>query len=510
MAKYNQIRFSTPTEKLDAIYRKYLNSSGVATQISNVKIGCLYFSITPHRPSSKLKLLIWKFYTFFEIYTPNLVDCMLVLVSRMIKNANISCKLDGLREKKLNGNAEAPLALKMGAYAAVVDCKKYKGPMYIYVPSVETCFHDLAKYHSASQDMKKIAITGSCGKTTTKELINAVISEEIPTYCTPDSYNTLLGVSNTVLDAKTNVKALVVEISSPGNDIIYNKCEIVQPGLGIITCIGKAHLEGFGDIDGVIKMKRQLFDYIAEHKGFFFANIDDPNIVKIVGDYPSIWTYGQNPSAYIRGEAIENSPFLKVRWYLPQNLQDQIGQTFLDIQTHLFGAYNLSNVLAAIAVGAYLGISVDNIRHGIESYIPENHRSQILPIDDITFIMDAYNANPTSMNAALDDFAKLEVPKKIAILGDMLELGHHSLQEHKVVVDNLAAMNLDALYFVGKEFAKAGADQVGQNFPTAAQLADYLTHDALRHAHVLVKGSRGIGLETLLKKFNLPLGDEDV
>ena len=509
MSKYDQSKFITPKEKLDYIYSRYLNASGVATQISNVKSGCLYFSITPHRPSSKLKLLIWKCYTFFEIYTPNLVDFMLAMVSRVIKNTNILFKLDRLREKKLNGNAEAPLALKMGACAAVVDCRKYKGPMYIYVPSVERCFHDLAKYHSSCKDVMKIAITGSCGKTTTKELINAVISKEIPTYCTPDSYNTLLGVSNTVLDAKTNIKALVVEISSPGNDIIYSKCKIVQPGLGIITCIGKAHLEGFGDIDGVIKIKRQLFDYIVENKGFFFANIDDRNIVKIVGDYPSVWTYGQSPSAYIRGEAIENNPFLKVRWSLPENLQDQTGQTFLDIQTHLFGAYNLSNVLAAIAVGAYLGISVDNIRHGIESYIPQNHRSQILPIADVTFIMDAYNANPTSMNAALDDFANLEAPQKIAILGDMLELGHHSLEEHTLVVDKLATMNLDAVYFVGKEFGRAGADKVGQNFRSAAQLADSLSHDVLRHAHVLVKGSRGIGLERILKRFDFPFGEDD-
>lgn len=505
LKKQYQINEEINSEEL---YPKYLETRGASVEPEEISKDCMHFCVPFEEPEKIIKKTIYKIFSFFEILFPELKIKILKFLEKLSTNQKFLKEINYLNSRYFNENSCANLAIERGAKYAVVNSKFVKGKNVIFKKNVIDAFLCMAIFHRKKIDKTVVSITGSCGKTTTKELVASVISTEKIAVKTRRNFNTNIGVANTILKIDNSVDFGVVEIGSSGGQSITNLCRIAQPQLGLITNIGKAHLEGFGGFEGIVKIKRQLFDYIAEHKGFFFANIDDPNIVKIVGDYPSAWTYGQNPSAYIRGEAIENSPFLKVRWHLPQNLQDQTGQTCLDIQTHLFGAYNLSNVLAAIAVGAYLGISVDNIRHGIESYIPENHRSQILPIGDITFIMDAYNANPTSMNAALADFATLEAPKKIAILGDMLELGHHSLEEHTLVVDKLAAMNLDAVYFAGKEFGRAGADKVGQNFPSATQLADSLSYDALRHAHVLVKGSRGIGLETILKKFNLPLGEE--
>ncbi|SDM84184.1 UDP-N-acetylmuramoyl-tripeptide--D-alanyl-D-alanine ligase [Geoalkalibacter ferrihydriticus] len=493
----------------DGLYSKYLASEFISVEPEEIGKDCMHFCVPFEEPENSIKKIVYKIISFFEILFPEFKIKFLDNLEKLSKNKKFIKKINYFKKKFFNANACANLAIESGAKYVVVNSKLVKGENVIFVKNVIDAFLCMAISHREKINKTVVSITGSCGKTTTKELIATVISTEKIAVKTRRNFNTNIGVGHTILKIGKSVDVGVIEIGSSGGQSIIDLCRIAQPQLGLITNVGKAHLKGFGGVQGIVKIKRQLFDYISEHQGFFFANIDDPNIVKIVADYPSVWSYGQHPLAYIRGEAIESAPFLKVRWFVPEKFQDQAGGPILDIQTHLFGTYNLSNVLAAIAVGAYLGVSPDNIRKGIETYEPENHRSQILPKGDITFVMDAYNANPTSMHAAIDDFGKLEAPKKIAILGDMLELGDYSLKEHEDMVAKLAAMKLDAVLFVGKEFGRAGAHKVGRHFSSAAKLADSLSYDDLRHAYVLVKGSRGIGLEAILKKFDLPQEEAD-
>ena len=488
----------TPLATITRIYRYIQNGAQVTTRIRAIKRGAVYIAVPVYRPHGILKRMLWNLWGIFEIYTPGLRARFVRLLGSVSRRTPFTARIEALAGQQLNGNTTAPEAIARGAGIAVVDSRHYHGDKFIYVPNTDDALIDIAHHHRQQYAINCIGITGSCGKTTTKELIAAVMATSYRTVTTIKNFNTEQGVAHTVLGIGPDTEAAVVEIASDGNDSIAKKCEIVQPNIGIITNIGKAHLLGFGGPDGVAAAKKQLFDYMVANDGFFFANLDDPRIAAMIEGYDRIWTYGENPAARTQGIALDNGPVFSVRYSLDEHESKEFGNEYMDIKTQLFGQYNLSNVLATIAVGRHLGISLDVIFTAIEGYRPSNNRSQIIRHGDVTYIMDAYNANPTSMSAALDSFSGFQATRKMVILGDMLELDDSSDDEHRAVIRRLGNMQLDTVILVGKEFAKYKTQRIDYSFTSVSALREWMAAQDFHHASILIKGSQSIGLESIL------------
>ena len=408
-----------------------------------------------------------------------------------------------MRRVGFSGSASASEAVARGARLAIVDSWRMRGEKYIRVPDVATAFRELAIYHRQRLQIPVIGITGSCGKTTTKALVAAVLCKKYRTVSTPDDCNTEEGACHTVLSIRSDDEIAVFELGSTGGRTpIARKAEIADPDVALITLIGKAHLQGFGDLGGVARVKRELFDHVARKNGLFFLNVADPTIVGIVGDYANVWTYGETASCNTQGSCIDGGAQLSVCWQFGAGQREHTPAESMAIHTQMFGRMNLLNVLAAIAIGTRFEVSPDLIREALEEFKPDNLRSQIMTKGTTTIILDAYNANPTSMKAALQDFASIRSPRKIAILGEMLELGEHSTYEHQQVLASLRSMNLQDVLLVGQEFARAGAATVGRYFDSVDELLESIPKEALAGAHVLIKGSRGVGLERYVESLD--------
>jgi UDP-N-acetylmuramoyl-tripeptide--D-alanyl-D-alanine ligase len=492
-----ELERKTPHESIAKIYEHIRNGAEVHTMIGSVESDSVYIAVPLHRPSGRFKLALWNTWGLFEIYTPRLLAIFTRLLARTSRKTRFSARAMELTGQRLNGNLAAPEALAKGASVAVVDSRFYRGDRYIYVRSTDNALSDIARHHRNQFDITCIGITGSCGKTTTRELVAAVVSTRRNTIATLANSNTMQGVAHTALRITPQTEAAVIEIASTGSDSVARQSEIIRPNLGIITNIGKAHLLGFGDLDGVEKIKRQLFDFVAENDGLFFANIDDPRIEKIAHGYENVWTFGESSAAKTQGHALDNNLFLSVRISLVDFHSAELGSEYIDINTQLFGRYNLSNILAAFAVGQHLGIDPHTIRGAIEGFSPDNGRSQVIKRNTTTYIMDAYNANPTSMTAALESFSAIGSDRKIAILGDMLELGVSSEREHSTVLKKLETMDLDKIILVGSEFPRLADQQRHRTFPTVEALNAWVTTQDFQNAIVLIKGSQGIGLEAI-------------
>jgi UDP-N-acetylmuramoyl-tripeptide--D-alanyl-D-alanine ligase len=488
--------FTTPIESLREIYRAYLQAPGVATRIDAVCPGDVYFALPRHEPQQRIKHLLWRTLGFAELYAPWLLALVSGVLARIPGGSKAHAGFETLRREKFSGSAHGPEAITRGAALAVIDSGRMRGGKYIRVPHAGTAFRELAIYHRRQLKIPVIGITGSCGKTTTKELVTAVLRKKFRTVSTPDSFNSIAGVCHTVLSIKADDEIAVFEIGSIGeHDAIAQKVAIADPDFGIVTLIGKAHLQGFGDLSGVVQIKRQLFDHVARRNGLFFLNTADPNIVSFVGDYPNVWTYGDAPSCDTQGSCVADRAQLSVEWLRTDKQGENNPTAATVIQTQLFGRMNLTNVLAAIAVGTRFGVAPDLVQQALSEFKPENLRSQILSKGSTTIILDAFNANPTSMGASLQDFASIRSTRKSVVLGEMLELGEHSLSEHQQVLASLGSMNLQDIFLVGQEFARAGGAAVGRCFGSVDDLIASVPLAALAGAHVLVKGSRKVGLE---------------
>jgi UDP-N-acetylmuramoyl-tripeptide--D-alanyl-D-alanine ligase len=488
--------FITPIESLQRIYRAYLGAPGVATEVDAVCPGYVYFALPRHEPQHPIKHLLWRTLGLAELYAPWLLALASTVLAQVPGGSKAHEAFEALRRDKFSGSAHGPEAIARGAALAVIDSGGMRGEKYIRVPHAGTAFRELAIYHRRQLKIPVIGITGSCGKTTTKELVSAVLRKKFRTVSTPDSFNSFEGVCHTVLSIKADDEIAVFEFGSMGgHDAIAQKVAIADPEFGIVTLIGKAHLQGFGDLSGVVRVKRQLFDHVARRNGLFFLNTADPNIVRFVGDYPNVWTYGEAPSCNTQGSCIDDGAQLSVEWHRTEKQREGNPTAPTAIQTQLFGRMNLTNVLAAIAVGAQFDVAPDLIRQALSEFKPENLRSQILAKGSATIILDAFNANPTSMSASLQDFASIHSTRKSVVLGEMLELGEHSLSEHQQVLAKLGSMNLQDIFLVGQEFVRAGGAAVGRCFASVDELIDSVPLTALAGAHVLVKGSRKVGLE---------------
>ncbi len=395
-----------------------------------------------------------------------------------------------LKGENFNGNLFAQDAISKGAsYAVVDDPSLSEEPNCLYVFDVLATLQQLALLHRKTLKIPILAITGSNGKTTTKELITAVIAQKFKTLSTNGNYNNHIGVPLTLLRIQKTHEFAVIEMGANHQREIASYCEWARPDFALINNCGKAHLEGFGGIEGVRKGKGELYDFIRSHGGTIFINSDLDYLKDMANGIEQQISYGEF-TGETRGKIYEHEPFLKIA--LTNHGEERI------IATNLIGDYNLPNVLAAVAIGKYFGVSKNEIDRAITNYFPTNNRSEHRIINDIHFILDAYNANPTSMVAAIRSFQQLDQRLKVLVLGSMMELGDESENEHRSVLKFAKQFSWEKIITVGEGF-KEQSNLLGiQHFDNADDLRDWFWKHIDKDAWVLLKGSRLTAMEKLI------------
>ncbi|MCK7591845.1 UDP-N-acetylmuramoyl-tripeptide--D-alanyl-D-alanine ligase [Subsaxibacter sp. CAU 1640] len=422
---------------IEAIYSYYLKCSSVCTDTRKIQQGCLFFA---------------------------------------------------LKGDNFNGNTFAHQALEKGAKYCIIDEADYLTDNCILVDNVLKTLQLLATHHRNQLIVPIIALTGSNGKTTTKELINAVLSKKFNTTATLGNLNNHIGVPLTLLSMTDKTDIAIVEMGANHPKEIAFLCDIAQPDYGLITNFGKAHLEGFGSVEGVIKSKSELYDYLKKHQKTIFVNENDEIQVKQTLHYENIYHFGLITSLDAMVELISSQPYVSLKY------------NNKTINSQLTGMYNFNNIAVAIAVGSYFKVDSEDIVSAIENYNPTNNRSQLIEKGSNSIIMDAYNANPTSMMAALENFKQLHKDHKVLFLGDMFELGATSEIEHQQIVDYIKQNPFDETYIIGKNFFKT--DVNGSNikkFEGFDDLKDELQKRPIENKFMLIKGSRGMALERILQ-----------
>lgn len=394
-----------------------------------------------------------------------------------------------LKGENFNGNTFASQALEKGAAYAIVDEEQYAtGDEYILVDDVLSTLQQLAKYHRQQLDIPFIAITGSNGKTTTKELVTTVLRTRYKITATKGNLNNHIGVPLTILSIPSDTEIAVIEMGANHQKEIESYCKIALPTHGIITNCGKAHIEGFGGVDGVRKGKGELYDFIKANNGIIFRNADLDYFVSMASGIQHQVTYGSANADYI-GKPLTDDIFLKVA------ILNSGAET--TINTNLVGDYNYHNVMVAVAIGMHFNIDIDTIKKAIASYTPDNSRSQWTSIGSNKVISDAYNANPTSMRAAILNFSKANTPNKILWLGGMKEMGDTEAEEHQELVDLINEYSWEQVILVGPEFTGISHDHL--HFNTSEEAASYVNENQPENASILVKGSRSTKMETMIE-----------
>ncbi|MDY5356646.1 MAG: UDP-N-acetylmuramoyl-tripeptide--D-alanyl-D-alanine ligase [Candidatus Cryptobacteroides sp.] len=458
-----------------------------------------------------------KIQNLYEIYCK--CGCRVTTDTRTLSGGELFFALKG---ESFDGNEYALAALEGGAAYAVVDSLSpvaascADNPRVIPVEDTLRTLQELARWHRSmtfvdGKPLTVIALTGTNGKTTTKELIRQVLSVKYRVTATEGNLNNSIGVPLTLLRINGETQIAVVEMGASHPGDIRELVEIALPNYGLVTNVGKAHLLGFGSLEGVMATKGELYDYLRRTSDKVFINVDNPLLCKMASDrnlqsdperpYSLLLPYGLE---YQGASVMPSSP---EHPYLRLSIPDSDGSLVL-VQTSLVGSYNADNVMAAIAVGRHFGISLKEAALAIESYVPSNNRSQMMRTEKNRLIVDAYNANPTSMTAALDNFASVSAPSKVALLGDMLELGTESVAEHVAIAKKALSLGLSKVCFVGAEFGKAlqiirkeqeELCDAAMHFDSSDSLKSYLDANPLEDALVLVKGSRGTRMEKTIQ-----------
>ena len=419
------------------------------------------------------------------IYSRYLECTAPVIDSREVEKG---CMFFALRGENFNGNRFAVEAIQKGARYALVDDPVFANSRgCILVKDTLEVMQKLANLHRKNLPVQVLAITGSNGKTTTKELIYGIMASEHPILATQKNYNNHIGVPLTLLRLTPHHNYAVVEMGANHSGEIRMLCKIADPDFGIITNIGKAHLEGFGSFEGVIKAKSELYDHICSREGIIFYNSDNKLLQDLLNDRSCrTYDYGTSPQAFCSGSIIRHTPFLEIQ------------SNELKLKTRLIGDYNFENLMAALCVARYTGISKESVHKAIYNYIPDNNRSQIIQTNTNEIILDAYNANPTSMKAALENFARLERKNKTLILGDMFELGTYSLQEHRQIIETLQSMKFHHVFLIGDHFFTQAGNTIDA-FRQTEEFMKWLKNHPIRNSSILIKGSRGMALEKLVE-----------
>ena len=424
--------------KLETIYSYFLESAGICTDTRNIEKGCLFVA---------------------------------------------------LRGDNFNGNTFTQQALDKGAFKVIIDDisqHKNTGETILCKNSL-VLLQKLATYHRQELNIPIIALTGSNGKTTTKEIINAVLSKKFKTIATQGNLNNHIGVPLTLLSMTKETQICVVEMGANHTKEIEALCEIAQPNFGYITNFGKAHIEGFGSIQGVIEGKSELYKYITKEKGTLFFNADDPIQTKLLGNYTAKIGFSQEKKNFYTLKQIDTTPYVTL----------QAAQT--NITSNLIGAYNFTNISAGVLIGDFFDIPLNDIKQAIEEYLPTNNRSQLITKGNTQIILDAYNANPTSMMAALQHFNTMRGDSKMVFLGDMFELGEIAQKEHQKIVDYLTNSNIDEIYIIGSYFSKTKSQVKNiYQFTSFEALKKDFNNIVAKDRTILIKASRGMALERIL------------
>lgn len=393
-----------------------------------------------------------------------------------------------IKGDNFDANTFANEALEKGASYVIIDDENYHiDERTILVEDSLVALQELAKHHRQFLKLPIIALTGSNGKTTTKELINVVLSKKFKTKATVGNLNNHIGVPLTLLSFDNETEIGIVEMGANHQKEIEFLCELATPDYGYITNFGKAHLEGFGGVEGVIKGKSEMYNYLEANSKLAFINLDD-TIQAEKSKAFQFYSFGINKEyANVNINSIKANPFVEIHF------------SDIIVKTHLIGLYNANNVNAALTIGQYFGVEVNEIKKALESYIPENNRSQMLIKETNKIILDAYNANPSSMLVAIENFLQLGDSNKVLVLGDMFELGEDSFEEHKTIVNLLMNQNGILVYFIGKEFYKHKTNEsLIQFFETFDSFAKSLKSINVENSSILIKGSRGMALERTL------------
>ena len=401
--------------------------------------------------------------------------------SRKVKKNDIYFSLKG---PNFNGNEFAKSAIEKGACYAIVDQKEYViNKSYILVEDCLKTLQNLANYHRKNSKAKIIGLTGSNGKTTSKELIFSVLKNKFKTIATTGNLNNHIGVPLTLLSIKEDTEIAIIEMGANHLKEIETLSNIADPDYGYITNFGKAHLEGFKNLEGVIKGKSELYNHLINKSRLIFINNRDKKQVELTKEYSNKFTFGeQNSDSIFSVKSINPTINISIDNIL--------------IETNLFGQYNIDNIAAAICIGKYFNLDNENIKAGIERYIPENNRSQIIKKGSNKIILDAYNANPTSMQLALSSFNDMKEEKKIVFIGDMFELGENSHQMHQEIVYTVEKMNFDQTFIIGDLFNKTKHSSNIKSFKNLNDLKGNM--DEISNSAILIKGSRGMKLENIL------------
>ena len=439
------------------------------------------FFILPGLPKDYIcYMTIEKLYGIYKQYPSVQTD------TRKLKEGDIFFALKG---DNFNGNSFVQKAIDAGAAYAVIDEAEYAVfGKTVLVDDVLIALQQLAKHHREQFTIPFIAITGSNGKTTTKELINAVLSSFFKTYTTEGNLNNHIGVPLTILKINADAEIAVIEMGANHQKEIESYCTYALPTHGLITNCGKAHLEGFGGVEGVRKGKGELFDHLRSNNGTAFVMWDYDYLREMSVGISSIVKYGTTNST-IEGQTIKSEPFLEV------NVSK--GADTGSLKTQLVGEYNLPNVLAAVAVGKHFNVPDKKIKEAIENYTPSNSRSQLVEKGTNKVILDAYNANPSSMKLAIENFAKLQAGNKILMLGAMAELGTESMDEHKSIVEVIKQYEWGNVILVGGDFLKIEHSYL--QFQNATEARSWLQQQHFENTHLLIKGSRSMKMETVLE-----------
>ena len=422
-----------------------------------------------------------------EIHKCFLASSGVITDTRKIKD---NCFFIALKGENFNGNLFALEAIQKGAIYALVDdpVAAKENDQMIYVEDTLKTLQELSRFHRKTLKAKIIGLTGSNGKTTTKEILKSILSQEYSTHATDGNLNNHIGVPLTLLSFNINTEIGIVEMGANHGGEIKKLCEIALPEYGLITNFGKAHLEGFGSLEGVVKAKTELYEYLINNEGVLFIMEDDP-IQKEWKIKSKSYSFGEDTnSTYTFEYLIKSGDPLKIKF------QNEI------IYSNLNGFYNFTNIAAGIAIGKYFEVSNENIKLGVCSYSPSNNRSETLNKGTNRVTLDAYNANPTSMEMSIQAFTSSTTNGDIAILGDMLELGAHANEEHQKTVMLLEETNLEEILIVGEEFFKTSSnDSRVIKFKTLNKIKEYLKNKSFNDKNILLKASRGMALEKLIE-----------
>ena len=415
------------------------------------------------------------------------------ILSTDTRNISEGCIFFALKGEHFNANTFAEQALQLGAAYVVIDEEAYQlNERCILVPDVLQTLQELARHHRRQLNIPVIGLTGSNGKTTTKELLKAVLSVKFKTFATKGNLNNHIGVPLSILSVSAGTEIAVIEMGANHQHEIEFLCSIAQPTHGLITNIGIAHLDGFGGFEGVKKGKAELYAYLKQNEGTVFIYRDNPYLLEMsaAASLNKVVYYGTDSNNKVSGKLIKTDPYIEFTW-------THAGQTY-PAKANLTGAYNFENILAAICAANFFGLNPTEVNHGLENYFPNNNRSQLTKTADNTLICDFYNANPSSMAAALTNISGLTARHKAAILGDMFELGKETPEQHELIAKMAEEAGLAVLIFIGKHFYTFKDQYQGLFFNTPTEAAEYLTQNPIKDSLILLKGSRGMALEQLM------------